>query len=655
MTAQRAAGLALWLVLGVAMAQWPGQWAAWRAEAWPVLRLWPDQTAQARLQWGPELEDLLRGAAEQLPPDVAVLLVTPGIDWRATDYVVYHRALYELAPRPVVWAAPFAAEGAWEARWHLPTALDAGALAARAAALGIECIVAWGVPTADLPGEVVWQTTAGAVFTLAAPRDCAATLRPAAPEPPSIGRAMVRVGLAVLAILALGAAALPWLTRLGLALTGLEAAALSWLLGAALVSTALLWLSAMGVPLNAAVGGLSVLALPAGVWGLLSWQRRARPAAAVVSAAPPNRRQRVVQRLLLIFIVTQVLAALLLAVGRPLVVWDSWANWGLKARLIYLEQGVTPALYAEPTRLITHPDYPLLLPLLQAWLYAWVGAADDRWAGLPVVLFYGATLVAVHGGLRRLGVPASWALTAVAVIACLPDLATLTGAAYADPIVAGLAAVAVVCLLHYAKEGAAGSLALVGLTAGLLPWAKREGLLLGLTLIGAAMLLTMRPHSGHWARGAVQVAAACLLPMLVLAGPWYVFAAAARVPNPDYGPMTMATYLQQLPRLIYVGWRALRLLAEPRLGLIGVLVIFSVLLGRLDHSRRKGFGAAGWLCLGVPVAYLFAVGQSYVFSSYAPLEQHVITSLERLVLHVAPLPVLWLALRAAAPAVSEAA
>jgi hypothetical protein len=49
------------------------------------------------------------------------------------------------------------------------------------------------------------------------------------------------------------------------------------------------------------------------------------------------------------------------------------------------------------------------------------------------------------------------------------------------------------------------------------------------------------------------------------------------------------------------------------------------------------------LGLVVPVVYLGLVAQAFVFSDYAPYEQHVITSLERLWLHVAPLPVVWLA------------
>lgn len=639
---QRWAALALLGVLGVAVAHWPQQAAAWQAEVWPGLRRWPNLNAQFALA-EPAVHAWLADAARQMPAETTVLLVTPGDDWRRADYVVYHRALYWLTPRPVVWAMPPAADGTWEGRWHYPTALNPAALAARAQAFGIECLLAWDVPAANLPGQVVWAGAGGTLVALAAPAACAgpAELPPPAP-PPWV--AIARAGLGVVVILALGAAGLPLLARLGLPLGGPEAAAVAWLIGAAVVSTALLWLSALRVPLSTQVVGLSIAGVAAGVG---SWMKR-RPAArpVTIAAEPPAGRRRWLNAALVAMIAVQAAVVLATAVGRPLMVWDSWVNWGLKARLIYSEQGGLPAVYADPTRLITHPDYPLLVPLLQAWLYAWVGAADDRWAGLPGALFYLAALVGLHASLRRQGVGATWARVAAAATAGLPALAGLTGAAYPDAVVAGLAALAAVYLLEWARRGTSASLALAALAAGLLPWVKREGLVLALILLAAALLVARRqPPPGP--RRARRVLLTYLAALLVLAGPWYVFTAAARVPNPDYGPVTAGVYLAQVERLLYVGWRGLRVLVEPRLGLIAPLAALAAGLSVRGRGGGPAVSAAGLVGLGVPLVYLGVVAQGYVFSNYAPFEQHVINSLERLALHVAVLPLLWLALRTA--------
>ena len=48
----------------------------------------------------------------------------------------------------------------------------------------------------------------------------------------------------------------------------------------------------------------------------------------------------------------------LLALGRPLTVWDSWVNWAMKARIIVLDGGISPALTADASRAVTHLHYP---------------------------------------------------------------------------------------------------------------------------------------------------------------------------------------------------------------------------------------------------------------------------------------------------------
>jgi hypothetical protein len=47
---------------------------------------------------------------------------------------------------------------------------------------------------------------------------------------------------------------------------------------------------------------------------------------------------------------------------------DGFAIWDLKARIAYLNGGAIPLSYFfDSTRIWSHPEYPLCLPLVQAW------------------------------------------------------------------------------------------------------------------------------------------------------------------------------------------------------------------------------------------------------------------------------------------------
>src|SRR5262249_16732799 len=73
--------------------------------------------------------------------------------------------------------------------------------------------------------------------------------------------------------------------------------------------------------------------------------------------------------------------------------WDGLFKWEIKAGVAFLKGGVIPlSFYSDPTRPWTHPEYPLLLPLSEAWLYGWMGRADQQMAQLLSLVFFAAAL-----------------------------------------------------------------------------------------------------------------------------------------------------------------------------------------------------------------------------------------------------------------------
>src|SRR5712691_8640910 len=72
---------------------------------------------------------------------------------------------------------------------------------------------------------------------------------------------------------------------------------------------------------------------------------------------------------------------------RPLVDWDGWAIWGLKARALFELGGVSNPVFTSHVHSPHMQDYPLFLPALEATGYRFVGGVDERLIHLQLLGF----------------------------------------------------------------------------------------------------------------------------------------------------------------------------------------------------------------------------------------------------------------------------
>ncbi|MDQ3929699.1 MAG: hypothetical protein M3328_11215, partial [Chloroflexota bacterium] len=442
----------------------------------PVIRLLLEPDEQYRLQLGDVPYDLLRAADAALPRDATVLLVTSGRDIGTLEYITYHRALYFLAPRPVWWAAPAPPDGTWKSHWWISTPLTPAALSALASAKHASYLLVFGVNEPLSLGERVLEAPGGYLLRLGDVAPTAAIL----PAPPNYAGALWPLGLllAVAVPLALGLIMLKLAERLGYQATRVEALSLAWALGAGLLTLLMLYMSAMGLNLQwqmAIAVAVAVLAmLPLGRAVLSGWRHGPGTAAVEWRGIYPSERRTVTlvrtvaQYLLLALMALQLALVGLSAMGRPLDVWDSWVNWGVKSRSIFLDGYISPAVYADASRTVTHLDYPLLVPLLQSWFYGWVGAPDDRFAGVASVLFYVALLGICYAAVRRQGGSRTLALAVAATVGTVSQVAGLASIVFAEMPLLVFATITGVYLLRWMQGGPPGALLLSGMAAGLL-------------------------------------------------------------------------------------------------------------------------------------------------------------------------------------------
>jgi hypothetical protein len=145
------------------------------------------------------------------------------------------------------------------------------------------------------------------------------------------------------------------------------------------------------------------------------------------TASPPRRGRETLLGLLA--------AAVLLTAGvqslfEPLAAWDAWAFWIPKAKSIVLFNGLDPHFFASapPT---TNPDYPLLLPAVEAMDFRFMGGFDTQVVHLQFWLVLVAFLVALPALLRDRVRPLLLRSLVVG-LACAPALALHAQSAYAD-------------------------------------------------------------------------------------------------------------------------------------------------------------------------------------------------------------------------------
>lgn len=619
----RIAGVALWLAFVVAALAIPIQFRDLALPIFPRLQLAFTPEIQTRAALGEVPYQVLIDANSLLPAQARVLVVTDGTDVRHREYTTVHRALYYLTPRAVWWLSPAPADGTWESRWWHSAPLTESAIAEYAQEKKVDVILLLANQELFPSNHTVaaWEGARLVQFQAHA----ADTTRPATPEfAPWDGTLRAFAALALFFFN--GALVLQILARGGFSLGLVEWFALSWCLGVGLVTFILFGLLAVGLSLSQS---LWVVGASAFAGAAILCYRLVRQGFPRVSF--PLTPQTL---LLLSILVFQVGYVALIAVGQPLTFWDSWVTWSMKARTLFIEGTLSPALVSDPSRAVTHLDYPLLVPLAQAGLFQLLGAPDDRFVGWLAVAFFVALVTLVYAAARTFDATQTRALLAAAVVGALAPIALLAAVNYADVPLAVYGLLTGTYLLVWIRRGSKSALAIALIGAACLAWTKREGFVLALSLSLAT--LTLWPRVSRARTGAFV----CALASGLVAVSWTLWLAAQGTTNTDFLPLTLTSLMQNLYRVPTILFYFAQNLVSTHWTLIWISA-FLLLLLRLVRRSDTAFD----LYLVAAVLYLGAMSMTYLFSDYAPYTAHLASSGYRLIAHVTPLVVVWLALQ----------
>jgi hypothetical protein len=385
--------------------------------------------------------------------------------------------------------------------------------------------------------------------------------------------------------------------------------------------------------------------------GGLAWRlRRHAPEYRALALPVTTSRQRMV--------VTAVIVGLLLlgsliavqAVLLPTLTWDAWNAWLAKAKAWHHAGAFLPvvdvvqwlARSAEPVLSTVAAPYPEALPRYATWLASAAGRWQDGYvhSAWPALWFALGAMLA--GALRVRGVGWMVAALAAAALLTLPLVtahASLAG--YAD---LWLAAAILAAGQHAARFAASGSpRAAVHalLFAVLLPTIKLEGAVWSLLIVVALALWLVprrwRLHAGLGAAG-VATAAVLLLPRIYLPVPGLgaVIVEGASITVPVVGQLDL--FLRDVGRTV-----AQSLFLLPNWSLLWYLLL-PLVAWRWRQLRHPDVAMLG-LLLALGMLFLFVL---FFFTDASRWAENL-TSLNRLLMHLVPLLLFWMALLVCPP------
>jgi hypothetical protein len=323
--------------------------------------------------------------------------------------------------------------------------------------------------------------------------------------------------------------------------------------------------------------------------------------------------------------------------SRPCVEGDEANLWALKAKSLLVDW--YGGDFVEAQHWNVHPDYPLLDPLLQAWVHSQAGEILHFENRLPIQLCVLALWFAVASALRARA--NGWiAGGLLLLLPCAKSFGWLCRAAYADGLVALGLVVALDGFLRSRERGERRWAWLAALGGAFALWAKNEAMLYvaAVAAAGAVGWVVHWRRAGRPARGTLCV---LLVPSAVVVAQ-ALWNRSLGLQNDLLGAnptgKTMATlFVEQFAaRMPVVAGRAFDLIA----GIRREYGVFLVLLLAPICWPRSALGAR----LIVPTLALLAgvVGLHLVYvGSWLDLEFHLLTSHERVLFQLVPATVVW--------------
>jgi len=443
--------------------------------------------------------------------------------------------------------------------------------------------------------------------------------------------AIIQLIVSFLVSMAIGWNILFWLIRRDRSFALPEKLALSYIIGLGAITLEMLVYSLLKIKFSIGAVLLPWLFIVSANFFVI---RKTAPTGKEITKSKKN----LFDNLLLAGISFQVLYAFFKALVKPEDSFDAIGNFAFKAKMFFESGRIPFELLVNKSIDIQHGDYPLFIPLSEAWTYMFIGGWNDLLVKALFPMFFIALLVIFYFALRRL-IGARLALVSTFFLAAIPHFLNYAAIGYADFALAMFYSLSFLYLflwIAYKRENK--YLLLAAVLTILSVWTKNEGALLSLISISILILFAIferREMAGNEIRGI-----ACFCAAVILAGAlWFTFIHSVGLSNEFINKDTFKVPLaiKNLGRIPLILNDYQKHIFGPKKWNISLLVFFA---GLIMYFKTAFKGYAKYITLSILFAFL-GYGVFYLFT---PLEihYHLQTSGSRVLLHFLPVVVFWI-------------
>jgi len=328
----------------------------------------------------------------------------------------------------------------------------------------------------------------------------------------------------------------------------------------------------------------------------------------------------------------------------PVRFWDAVACWSLKAKAFFIDSDIF-AFYTQHRYEFSHPSYPLYTPLLQCWIYIWIGRVDENLVKVIFPLFYLSGLFILYHFFRK-KLNRILSMLFVFVFSAIPIVADHGYIEYTNLLFSVVMVLAVYFFYLYRVKRKVGSyLVLSSIFFALLVSVRSEGVayMAVFLLLNLVFLFHDLARYKHKGRIVLNFAYSVAVALLLIV-PWYLIRYGLNLPllslewreflgqgpAADTPGLTGAARVM-VSQLLFSAYDSTRAFLGSGYGpaWIVLFVLFWVNLKRM-------FAGANW----VPFVFI-CLGVVSVFVSIMLIGDFA-GSVERYLLHVFPLSYLWI-------------
>ena len=416
----------------------------------------------------------------------------------------------------------------------------------------------------------------------------------------------------------------------------IEAASLSFLLGLGAVTLQLFFYDLAGIEFTL----VDIAAVPVVLAIMVFARYAAKPERfnEFFTGAKGLAGWSVTERLLAAGIIVQIVWVVLLVAPIPVNSHDAVANYALKAKMFHFAGAVPAGFFGWPEITVAHPDYPLFLPFVMTWIYAFTGFNDFQ-VNLILPCIYVAFLGLLYGQLRKLFARA-YALLAVFLLATVPQVADYAMIIHTDLLLTAFVGCALAYFVLYVRNARRPEIVLSSVLFGLALWIKNEAAVFAVAFLTVLAVFAVRraPRSGK--RVYLDLLLAFML-ISVIAAPWFWLKAGSAASNSDidFASITPARVWQNVKDIPVLLNLFQQEVFGPKKWNIFWVMFFAGLVWKRKDLRH---GAAGCIALfillsagGYFIGYMATTGNNLYF--------YVNTTISRFMLHFSGAAVLLMA------------